>query len=111
MYIRNLWLLVDYQSEVMNMILYTLSSSLIMIISWRKAFDFKNLNIFMPFWTFWREHCMVDYAKNVNIRYVIATTLNNVIINKTKVLLPQTYVTLADFGYPVLAFWFYCSQN
>ena len=54
---------------------------------------------------------MVDYAKNVNIRYVIATTLNNVIINKTKVLLPQTYVTLADFGYPVLVFWFYCSQN
>jgi hypothetical protein len=31
---------------------------------------------------------MVDYAKNVNIRYVIATTLNNVIINKTKVLKP-----------------------
>jgi hypothetical protein len=28
--------------------------------------------------------------------------LNNVIINKTEVLLPQAYVTLADFGYPVL---------
>ena len=28
--------------------------------------------------------------------------LNNVIINKTKVLLPQAYVTLADFAYPVL---------
>jgi hypothetical protein len=27
--------------------------------------------------------------------------LNNVIINKTEVLLPQAYVTLADFGYPV----------
>ena len=27
---------------------------------------------------------------------------NNVIINKTKVLLPQAYVTLADFAYPVL---------
>jgi len=27
--------------------------------------------------------------------------LNNVIINKTKVLLPQVQVILADFGYPV----------
>jgi hypothetical protein len=28
-----------------------------------------------------------------------------------KVLLPQTWVTVADFGYPVKALWFYCSQN
>ena len=27
--------------------------------------------------------------------------LNNVIINKTKVLLPQAYVTLTESGYPV----------
>ena len=27
---------------------------------------------------------------------------NNVIINKTKVLLPQAYVILADFGYPCI---------
>ena len=32
--------------------------------------------------------------------------LNNVI----KVLLYQAYMTLADFGYPVYALWFYCSQ-
>jgi hypothetical protein len=38
------------------------------------------------------------------IRYIYFWNLqflNNVIINKTKVLLPQVYVTLADFGYPV----------
>jgi hypothetical protein len=31
--------------------------------------------------------------------------------NKTKALLPQTYVTLADFGYYVKGLWFYCSQK
>ena len=38
------------------------------------------------------------------IRYIYYWNLqflNHVIINKTKVLLPQTYVTLANFGYPV----------
>jgi hypothetical protein len=28
-----------------------------------------------------------------------------------KVLLPLPYVTLADFGYPVKALWFSCSQT
>ena len=26
-------------------------------------------------------------------------------------LLPQAYVSLAEFGYPIYAFWFYCFQN
>ena len=37
--------------------------------------------------------------------------LNNVIINKTKVLLSQAYVSLGYYSYPVKVFWFYCSQN
>jgi hypothetical protein len=37
--------------------------------------------------------------------------LNNVIMNKTKVLLPQAWVILADFGYLFYALGFYCSQN
>jgi hypothetical protein len=37
--------------------------------------------------------------------------LNNVIINKTKVLLPRALVTLTDCGYPVKTLWLYCSQN
>ena len=37
--------------------------------------------------------------------------LNNVIINKTKVLHHQALVTLADFEYPVFVFWFHCPQN
>ena len=32
--------------------------------------------------------------------------LNNVVIIKTKVLLPQAYVTLTDFGYPVQDLWY-----
>jgi hypothetical protein len=27
------------------------------------------------------------------------------------IFLPQALVTVGDFGYPVLAFWFYCCQN
>jgi hypothetical protein len=37
--------------------------------------------------------------------------LNNVIINKTKILHHQAEVTLTAFGYPVLVRWFHCSQN
>jgi hypothetical protein len=37
--------------------------------------------------------------------------LNNVIINKTKVLLLQAKVTIADFGYPVYALWICCFKN
>jgi hypothetical protein len=37
--------------------------------------------------------------------------LNNVIIITTKVLLSQTDVTLADFGYPAYVLWFSCSQR
>ena len=33
---------------------------------------------------------------------------NNIIINKTKLLLPRAWITLVDFGYPVQAFWLYC---
>ena len=39
------------------------------------------------------------------------SNFNNVIINKTKILLPQAYVTLADFDYPAKALLLYCSQN
>jgi len=38
------------------------------------------------------------------IRYIFYWNLqfiNNVIINKTMVLIPHVYVTLANFGYPV----------
>ena len=48
------------------------------------------------------------------IRYICYRNLqllNNVIITKAKVLLPQVYVTLADFGDPVYALWFACSKN
>ena len=38
-----------------------------------------------------------------------ASFLNNVIIIKTKILLPQTYVISVDFGYSVYDLWFYCS--
>lgn len=37
--------------------------------------------------------------------------INSVIIIKTNVLLPQTYVTLADFVYPVYVLWIYCPQK
>jgi hypothetical protein len=37
--------------------------------------------------------------------------MHNAIDIKTKVLLPRTYVILADFGYPVQALWHYCSQT
>jgi hypothetical protein len=37
--------------------------------------------------------------------------INSVIIIKTNVLLPQTYVTLVDFVYPVYVLWFYCPQK
>jgi hypothetical protein len=37
----------------------------------------------------------------------ILQLLNNVFINKTKILFPQAYVTLAEFGYPVLVLLFY----
>jgi hypothetical protein len=30
---------------------------------------------------------------------------------QTKVLLPQEYATVADFGHPVQAHWFYCFQR
>ena len=41
---------------------------------------------------------------DIFIRYIYYWNLqflNNVIINKTKFLLPREFVTLADFGYPV----------
>jgi hypothetical protein len=48
------------------------------------------------------------------IRYIILllkfTVLNNVIIIKINVLLPQAHVTLPDFGDHVSALWFTCSQ-
>ena len=49
---------------------------------------------------------------NVQCRYMPHHLVQaHININKTKVLLPQAWVTLADFGYPVYALWFYCSQN
>ena len=60
-------------------------------------------------------YCLQDCSKPQTwfIRYISYCNipfLDNVIINKTKVLLPQAKVTLADFGYPVQAIWFYFSQ-
>ena len=37
--------------------------------------------------------------------------LSNIIINQTKVLFPQAYVALSNFGYLVNDLLFYCSQN
>ena len=48
------------------------------------------------------------------IRYIYYWNLqflNHIITNETKVLRPQAYVPLADFGYTVYALWIYCSQN
>ena len=47
----------------------------------------------------------------VCINYLNLQFLNNVVIDKTKVLLPHVSVTLADSGYPVQALWFYSSQH
>ena len=55
----------------------------------------------------WFGNDMVSYY----IYYWNLQFLNNIIINKTKVLLLQAQVTLADFGYFVYALWFYCSQS
>ena len=42
-------------------------------------------------------HGLLDiFITEINLQF-----LNNVIINKTKVLLPQVEVTVNDFGYPV----------
>ena len=45
------------------------------------------------------------------IHYWNLQFLNNVIINKTKVLLHQAQVILVDVGYSVYTLWFYYSQN
>ena len=45
----------------------------------------------------------LTYIFNQNLQL-----LNRVII-KIKTLLPQTYLTFANFGYPLLALWLYCS--
>ena len=37
--------------------------------------------------------------------------INHVIIIKTRVIIPQAYVTSADFGYSVKGLWFLCSQR
>jgi hypothetical protein len=50
-------------------------------------------------------HGLVDYYWNLQF-------LINVTINKTKVLLPQSYIgDLSWFWLSFLALWFYCSQN
>ena len=48
------------------------------------------------------------------IRYMYCRNLqflNNVIKNKANVLLPQTYVTVTDSGYPIQALCLYCFQS
>jgi hypothetical protein len=48
------------------------------------------------------------------IRYMYCRNLqflNNVIKNKANVLLPQTYITVTDSGYPIQAFCLYCFQS
>jgi hypothetical protein len=47
------------------------------------------------------------------IRYVLLNLqlLNNIIINKSQVLLPQALMTFTNIGYPVYALLFYCSKN
>ena len=37
--------------------------------------------------------------------------LNNVTITKANDPLPQAYMTLSDFGYPVWSFWHHCTQE
>jgi len=49
------------------------------------------------------SHCVFNCEYYWNLQF-----LNNVIIIHTKVLLPQTQMTLADFGCPVYVLWFYC---
>ena len=46
------------------------------------------------------------WTQNLNFVRIDMLLLNNVNINKTKVFLPHTYVTVALF-YPIL-FWFFC---
>jgi hypothetical protein len=41
---------------------------------------------------------LVKYYWSTSIYYI---TIISVIINKTKILLPQAKITLADLGYPV----------
>ena len=58
----------------------------------------------------------LDYKSSLTwlIRYInywILQFLTYVSFPKAKVLLPQAQVTIADFGYPVYTFWFYCSQH
>ena len=45
------------------------------------------------------------------IYYYNLQVLGNVIIIKNQVLLPQEEVTLADFGFPAYALWFYGYQK
>jgi len=45
--------------------------------------------------------CCCGWSGHINVLELCEKFLNNVNINKTKVLLPQTLVTIADFGYPV----------
>ena len=53
------------------------------------------------------------WALTLFIRYVLLNLqlLNNIIINKSQVLLPQALMTFINIGYPVYALLFYCSQN
>ena len=67
-----------------------------------------HLTLYLCWWNISTESIIrpvwfIRYIYYWNLQF-----LNNVIINKTKVFLPQTYVTMAGFGYHV---WFYCSQN
>ena len=48
------------------------------------------------------------WNQNIVISTIVGTSSH---INKTKVLLPPAYVTIADFGYPVQALWLYCSPK
>lgn len=53
------------------------------------------------------------YKRAVFLQFILYTKtymLNNVIIIKTSVLLPQAYVALTDFGYSIQILWLPCSR-
>ena len=60
------------------------------------------------------EHaCMyinISYINMCRLKFTVHKNKCNAIIVKPNILLPQPYVTLVKFGYPVKALWFDGSQ-
>jgi hypothetical protein len=91
----------------------------ILLVFWKRADDlYHYLNIYVIYYYYWVDTSAGGLqvpegiirpvvgasALTWFIRYIYYWNLqflNNLIINKTKVLLPQAEVILAEFGYPV----------